>query len=53
MLFRSVLAQRLHRFVDGFHISRAMKALREYLAAPLQFEPALASTAQTSRVTTT
>ncbi|MCE9578710.1 MAG: 2-oxo acid dehydrogenase subunit E2 [Deltaproteobacteria bacterium] len=42
-----------HRFVDGFHISRAMKAMREYLANPSQFEPVLASTAQTARAATT
>ena len=42
-----------HRFVDGFHISRAMKAMREYLANPAQFEPALASTAQTARAAMT
>ena len=28
-----------HRFVDGYHVSRAMKAFREYLADPAQFEP--------------
>jgi len=28
-----------HRFVDGWHISKAMAALREYLADPEQFEP--------------
>lgn len=27
-----------HRYVDGWHVSRAMKAFREYLAAPEQFE---------------
>jgi pyruvate/2-oxoglutarate dehydrogenase complex dihydrolipoamide acyltransferase (E2) component len=31
-----------HRFVDGWHISRAMAALREYLAAPAAFEPPIA-----------
>jgi len=29
-----------HRYVDGWHVSRAMAALREYLAAPASFEPA-------------
>jgi pyruvate/2-oxoglutarate dehydrogenase complex dihydrolipoamide acyltransferase (E2) component len=29
-----------HRFVDGWHISKAMAALREYLAEPERFEPA-------------
>jgi pyruvate dehydrogenase E2 component (dihydrolipoamide acetyltransferase) len=29
-----------HRYVDGWHISVAMKAFREYLAAPTAFEPA-------------
>jgi pyruvate dehydrogenase E2 component (dihydrolipoamide acetyltransferase) len=28
-----------HRFVDGWHIARAMQALRSYLAAPESFEP--------------
>lgn len=28
-----------HRYVDGWHISEAMRAFREYLAAPDQFEP--------------
>jgi pyruvate dehydrogenase E2 component (dihydrolipoamide acetyltransferase) len=28
-----------HRYVDGWHVSQAMKAFREYLAAPEQFEP--------------
>lgn len=28
-----------HRYVDGWHVSRAMKAFREYLAAPERFEP--------------
>lgn len=30
-----------HRYVDGWHVSTAMKAFREYLAAPEKFEPAL------------
>jgi pyruvate dehydrogenase E2 component (dihydrolipoamide acetyltransferase) len=34
-----------HRFVDGWHVSRAMTALREYLAAPERFEPAVKSAA--------
>lgn len=28
-----------HRYVDGWHVSKAMKAFREYLAAPERFEP--------------
>lgn len=28
-----------HRYVDGSHVSRAMRAFREYLAAPADFEP--------------
>ena len=28
-----------HRFVDGWHVSLAMKAFREYLAAPERYEP--------------
>jgi pyruvate dehydrogenase E2 component (dihydrolipoamide acetyltransferase) len=28
-----------HRYVDGWHISRALKAFREYLEAPQRFEP--------------
>ena len=28
-----------HRYVDGWHVSQAMKAFRAYLAAPEQFEP--------------
>lgn len=31
-----------HRYVDGWHVSRAMQAFREYLAAPERFEPDLA-----------
>lgn len=34
-----------HRYVDGFHISRAMNALRAYLEDPAAFEPALAEDA--------
>ncbi len=30
-----------HRYVDGWHVSRAMAGFREYLAAPERFEPAL------------
>ena len=30
-----------HRYVDGWHVSSAMKAFREYLAAPERYEPAL------------
>jgi pyruvate dehydrogenase E2 component (dihydrolipoamide acetyltransferase) len=28
-----------HRYVDGWHVSRAMRAFRDYLAAPEKFEP--------------
>jgi pyruvate dehydrogenase E2 component (dihydrolipoamide acetyltransferase) len=31
-----------HRYVDGWHVSRAMTAFREYLAAPERFEPTAA-----------
>jgi pyruvate dehydrogenase E2 component (dihydrolipoamide acetyltransferase) len=31
-----------HRYVDGWHVGRAMQAFREYLAAPERFEPELA-----------
>ena len=31
-----------HRFVDGWHISRAMTAFQAYLASPEAFEPAIA-----------
>ena len=34
-----------HRYVDGWHVARAMAAFREYLAAPERFEPALAPAA--------
>jgi pyruvate/2-oxoglutarate dehydrogenase complex dihydrolipoamide acyltransferase (E2) component len=30
-----------HRYVDGWHVARAMEAFRSYLAAPEGFEPAL------------
>lgn len=30
-----------HRYADGWHISRLMRAFREYLATPARFEPAL------------
>jgi pyruvate dehydrogenase E2 component (dihydrolipoamide acetyltransferase) len=30
-----------HRYVDGWHLSKAMAAFREYLASPERFEPAL------------
>ena len=30
-----------HRYVDGWHISRAMKAFRGYLEDPAAFEPEL------------
>jgi pyruvate dehydrogenase E2 component (dihydrolipoamide acetyltransferase) len=29
-----------HRYVDGWHVSRMVAALREYLAAPARYEPA-------------
>lgn len=32
-----------HRFADGWHLSRLVAALREYLAAPERFEPAVAA----------
>jgi pyruvate dehydrogenase E2 component (dihydrolipoamide acetyltransferase) len=35
-----------HRYVDGWHVSNAMKAFREYLAAPERFEPALVDPAR-------
>lgn len=28
-----------HRYVDGWHLSRAMRAFQDYLAAPERFEP--------------
>ena len=31
-----------HRFVDGWHIGRAMKTFRAYLEAPSTFEPEIA-----------
>ncbi len=31
-----------HRYVDGWHVSRLMRAFKAYLAAPDQFEPELA-----------
>jgi pyruvate dehydrogenase E2 component (dihydrolipoamide acetyltransferase) len=31
-----------HRYVDGWHVGRAMTAFRDYLAAPERFEPAAA-----------
>lgn len=31
-----------HRFVDGWHIGRAMKVFRTYLESPAAFEPSLA-----------
>jgi len=38
-----------HRYVDGAQIARAMKAFREYLAAPLEFEPPLEKIGPTER----
>ncbi len=32
-----------HRFVDGWHIGRAMKSFRSYLESPATFEPELAA----------
>lgn len=32
-----------HRYVDGWHVAKAMTAFREYLAAPERFEPVFAS----------
>lgn len=31
-----------HRYVDGWHLAAAVRALREYLEAPARFEPAFA-----------
>jgi pyruvate dehydrogenase E2 component (dihydrolipoamide acetyltransferase) len=31
-----------HRFVDGWHIGRAMKTFRAYLESPASFEPEIA-----------
>jgi chloramphenicol O-acetyltransferase len=28
-----------HRYVDGWHVSQALAAFREYMAAPERFEP--------------
>jgi len=28
-----------HRYVDGWHLSHAMRAFQAYLAAPERFEP--------------
>ncbi len=30
-----------HRYVDGWHVSKLMRAFQDYLAAPERFEPAL------------
>lgn len=38
-----------HRYVDGAQIARAMNAFREYLAAPLEFEPPLEKIGPTER----
>jgi hypothetical protein len=38
-----------HRYVDGWHVSTAMKAFCEYLAAPEAFEPALLVTRDQAR----
>ncbi|HEY8430481.1 MAG TPA: 2-oxo acid dehydrogenase subunit E2 [Sandaracinaceae bacterium] len=32
-----------HRYVDGWHVSKALAAFREYLAAPERFEPPLSA----------
>lgn len=34
-----------HRYVDGWHVSKALGAFRDYLAAPESYEPPLASAA--------
>lgn len=34
-----------HRYVDGWHVSEAMRAFRAYLEAPASFEPVLAAPA--------
>lgn len=34
-----------HRYVDGIHLSRALRALRGYLEAPAAFEPQLGASA--------
>ncbi|MCZ7686070.1 MAG: 2-oxo acid dehydrogenase subunit E2 [Sandaracinaceae bacterium] len=31
-----------HRYADGWHMSKALAAFREYLAAPERFEPGVA-----------
>lgn len=38
-----------HRYVDGAQIARAMTAFREYLAAPLEFEPPIERIGPTER----
>jgi len=39
-----------HRYADGWHISQAMAAFREYLAAPARFEPARIPVGRETRV---
>ncbi len=38
-----------HRYVDGWHISEAMRAFREYLADPDHFEPAITQAVRDSQ----
>lgn len=38
-----------HRYADGWHVSRALAAVRAYLADPSQFEPALSDSKPESR----
>lgn len=38
-----------HRYADGWHVSRALAAFREYLADPSAFEPALTDSKPESR----
>jgi pyruvate/2-oxoglutarate dehydrogenase complex dihydrolipoamide acyltransferase (E2) component len=38
-----------HRYVDGWHISKLMRAFREYLASPQRFEPRIATSDHASR----
>ena len=42
--FAQISATIDHRYVDGWHVSRAMAAFREYLAAPDRFEPSRSGT---------
>jgi 2-oxoacid dehydrogenases acyltransferase (catalytic domain) len=38
-----------HRYADGWHVSRALIAFREYLADPGAFEPGLSDSTRGSR----